>query len=90
MIDYEKCKFVEVGQGTLSLSKDEVFVDGHINNQAVTLSIPTANFPSLPFSPGKYVEIQHGADIYRCVLENGKLAMKFINMIKIFHELRTR
>ena len=25
--------------------------------------------------------------LYRCVLEDGKLVMKFINMVKIFYEL---
>lgn len=89
MIDYDKCKFVEVGHGILSLSKEHFLIDGQINEQAVNLSIPTANFPTLPFGPGKYLEIQHGSDIYRCVLDDGRLAMKFINMVKIFHELRT-
>lgn len=89
MIDYNKCKFAEVGHGTISLSKEHFLIEGLINEQAVNLSIPTANFPTLPFGPGKYLEIQHGSDIYRCVLEDGKLAMKFINMLKIFNELRT-
>ena len=31
--------------------------------------------------------IQNGKDIYRCVLEDGRLAMKFINMVKIYYEL---
>jgi hypothetical protein len=31
--------------------------------------------------------VQHGKDIYRCVLEDGRLSMKFINLIKINHEL---
>ena len=39
-----------------------------------------------PFSPGKHFEIQDGQMIYRCVLEDGKMVMKFINMLKIFYE----
>ena len=42
---------------------------------------------TLPFTPGKHLEVQNGNDIYRCVLEDGRLAMKFINMIKIFFDL---
>ncbi len=88
MIDYKKQKFVEVGQGILSLSKECFLIDGQIKEDAINLSIPITNFPSLPFSPGKYLEIQHGSDIYRCVLEDGQLAMKFVNMVKIFYELK--
>lgn len=87
MIDYAKKKFVEVGHGTVSLSKDHFQLDGFINDNAVNLVIPTANIPTLPFSPGKHLELQHGDQIYRCVLDDGKLVMKFINMIKIFFEL---
>lgn len=43
---------------------------------------------ALPFSPGKYMEIQDGQNIYRCVLEDGKPVMKFINMVKAFHEIK--
>lgn len=89
MIDYKKSKFVEVGHGTLSLTNEQFLIDGTINENEVTLSIPIANFPSLPFKPGKYLELQHGADIYRCVLEDGRLAMKYVNMVKIFYELKT-
>jgi len=88
MIDYNKSKFVEVGQGVLSLTKEHFQIDGKIHKNTVNLCIPIANFPSLPFGPGKYVEIQHGPDIYRCVLEDGRLAMKYINMVKIFYELK--
>ena len=87
VIDYEKRRFVEVGQGTLSLSDDGFLIEGVIHAQPVKMNISVANFPSLPFSPGKYLEVQHGKDIYRCVLNDGKLVMKFINMVKIFYEM---
>lgn len=88
MIDYKKHSFIEVGHGNVRLCKDHFSIDGQINNQAVNLRIPIANIPCLPFGPGKYLELQHGQDIYRCVLEDGRLVMKYINMIKIFFELR--
>ncbi|MBQ8813452.1 MAG: 1-acyl-sn-glycerol-3-phosphate acyltransferase [Lachnospiraceae bacterium] len=87
MIDYAKKRFVEVGHGTVSLCRDHFQLDGFINDNKVNLVIPTTNIPTLPFTPGKHLELQHGDQIYRCVLNDGKLVMKFINMIKIFFEL---
>ena len=49
--------------------------------------MPIGNVPTLPFSPGKHLEVQDGPDTYRCVLEDGKQVMKFINMVKVFYEL---
>lgn len=87
MIDYEKHAFVEVGKGTVSLCKQHFLIEGQIKGESVSLQIPITNIPCLPFDPGKYLEIQHGQDIYRCVLDDGRLVMKYINMIKIFYEL---
>lgn len=87
MIDYEKHSFIDVGHGLVSLSKDHFLIDGQLNGEKITLQIPIKNVPCLPFSPGKYLEIQNGQDIYRCVLNDGRLVMKYIHMIKIFFEL---
>lgn len=88
MIDSKKNKFTEVGSGTLHLSENGFVFSGQLNGQDTTLSVPIGGLPTLPFGPGKYLEIQHGPNIYRCVLDDGRLAMKFINMVKIFYELR--
>ncbi len=87
MIDYERKKFVEVGQGVLELTQEQFTIDAQIRGEKTVLTVPIAGVPSLPFTPGKFLEVQQGSDIYRCVLEDGKLVMKFINMIKIFYEL---
>lgn len=87
MIDYDKKKFLDVGHGTLSLNARQFTIDGVIREQPVSLAVSIAGVPTLPFKPGKYLEVQDGSDIYRCVLEDGRLVMKFINMVKIFHEL---
>ncbi len=87
MIDYKKHSFVEVGYGKVILSKQHFQIEGQIKGESVSLQIPITNIPCLPFDPGNYLEIQHGQDIYRCVLEDGKPVMKYINMIKIFYEL---
>jgi len=87
MIDKKKSKFVEVGRGVVTLSEKGFLISGQINGQTTDLTVPIANVPTLPFGPGKYLEVQHGRDIYRCVLEDGRQVMKFINMVKIYHEL---
>lgn len=80
-------KFAEVGQGELTLSREQFTIRGQIGGEAVELEIPITNLPTLPFSPGKYLEIQKGETIYRCVLDDGKQVMKLINMVKAFYEL---
>ena len=87
MIDYQKHKFTEVGHGTVSLCSDRFTLTGKLNGESFSREFSTAKFPTLPFSPGKFFEIQDGNDIYRCVLEDGRLAMKFINALKAFFEL---
>lgn len=88
MIDDKKHKFFKVGNASLTLNCTHFLISGTINDSPVELTIPIVSFASLPFSPGKYLEIQHGDNIYRCVLHDGRLTMKFINLVKIFYELR--
>ena len=90
MIDYDKKKFFEVGQGILRLNSQDFHFEGRIRGQDVTLTVPIAGVPTLPFKPGKNMDLQQGSDIYRCVLSDGRLVMKFINMVKIFHELGSK
>ncbi|MBR5615179.1 MAG: 1-acyl-sn-glycerol-3-phosphate acyltransferase [Clostridia bacterium] len=87
MIDEGKNKFVEVGQGRVTLNAEGFVLEGRIRDEDVHLEIPIVTFASLPFKPGKNFEVQHGSDIYRCVLADGRLAMKFIHMVKIYYEL---
>lgn len=87
MIDYKKHKFTEVGQGTLTLRHGAFHFLGIIDGEKADLTVSTDGLPTLPFSPGRHLEIQDGKKIYRCVLEDGKLVMKFINLVKIYYEL---
>ena len=89
MIPTDKHAFQQVGTGELILQKDHFRLRGTRNGEEIDLEVPTAALPSLPFSPGKYLELQHGSDIYRCVLTDGQMVMKFINMTKICHQLQT-
>lgn len=90
MIDPKKHKFIPVGEGALHLNWQGVRIEGTVNGQTVDLQVAAASLPSLPFSPGKHLEVQYGEDIYRCVFRDGRLVMKFINCIKILHELSVR
>lgn len=87
MIDDRKNKFVDAGQGVLTLQAEGFRLEGQLRGAKLDLPVAIGNVPALPFSPGKYLEIQHGGDIYRCLPENGKLVMKFINMLKCLYEL---
>ncbi|MBQ8351572.1 MAG: 1-acyl-sn-glycerol-3-phosphate acyltransferase [Clostridia bacterium] len=89
MIDEKKNKFVEVGRGEVSLTDSGFSLQGSIAGNPIDEQIPIATFCSLPFSPGRHFELQHGDVIYRCVPDDGRLVMKFINMVKIFYELNT-
>ena len=88
MLDYQKHKFVEVGSGTLSLTHEQFELDGEVSGKPLALTLSSTQFPTLPFVPGKYLELQSGDEIYRCVLADGRLVMKFINLLKANHALR--
>ena len=88
MIDPEKNRFVDVGQGTVTLDRKGFRLMGKIREKLVELKIPISSLPTLPFSPGKRFELQQGPVIYRCVLKDGRLAQKFIHMLKACYALR--
>jgi hypothetical protein len=89
MVSHQQKKFVDVGKGSIHLSREGFHICGSIDGDEVDFNVPVGGTPTLPFSPGKYLEIQHGSDIDRCVLNDGKLVMKFINMVNIFFELKS-
>ena len=86
MVDDKRHKFVEVGSGTVTLMPGKFLLEGTLGGAPICKEISVGNVPTLPFSPGRHLELQDGATIYRCVLEDGKLVMKFINLLKIFYE----
>ncbi len=88
IIDKARCKFCEVGSGILSLSEKLITLKGEINGEAVDLNAATASYPVLPFMPGRYIELQIKDKIYRCVPDDGRQVMKFINHLKAFYELK--
>lgn len=86
-IDHEKRKFVDIGRAKITLTQDSFIIDGTLNGEEQILEIPHLSFASIPFSPGKRIEIQNNKVTYRCILDDGKLAQKFVNMVKVFYEL---
>ncbi len=87
MIDPKKDRFVPIGDGAVTLTKDGFAFTGTLHNTPATLHMSITNIPTLPFSPGNYFEIQQGKHIYRMVLQDGKKAIQFIQTVKIFYEL---
>ena len=88
MINREKNSFEDVGQGTVTLDRKGFRLIGKIRDKLVELNIPITNIPTLPFSPGKRFELQQGPVIYRCVLKDGRMAQKFIHMLKACYALQ--
>lgn len=81
-----KHAFTAVGEGTVSIAEDGLRLCGKAQGQPIEVALAASQIPSLPFSPGKHIEIQDGDTIYRCVLKNGRLVMKLIHMLQTFHQ----
>ncbi len=86
-IDYKKHKYVTVGCANVTLTPEKFIIAGPINCKWQKIEIPISQFASLPFKPGCRIEIQHNKTTYRCILDDCKLAMKFVDMVKIYYEL---
>lgn len=87
LLNVAKKKFVDAGEGILHLSRGGFKFSGHLHGKDTALHIPIVNIPTIPFKPGKHIELQHGDTIYRCLMENSQLMMKYVNMVELFYEL---
>ncbi len=88
-INGKKNKFEDAGEGMLHLSGEGFLLEGTLKGEQFRLKLPVGNLPTLPFSPGKHLELQHGNEIYRCLPEDGRLVMKLINLVKIYYQLQS-
>ncbi len=77
-------KFVEIGKGILNITKSTLSLK---NENELDLNVSTVTFPSLPFKPGVYLEIQDGDNIYRCKPNDPRHVIKLVGALKIFHEI---
>ena len=84
-----KRKFETFGNATLTLSSENFVIKGILGDREEEIRVPIASFAALPYKPGKYIEIQDGDAIYRCLPTDGRVVIKFINMVKIFYEIST-
>ncbi len=87
---HEKRKYVNVGRAKITLTPEKFIIDGVINGEKALIEVPTTFFASIPFKPGRQIEIQHNKCTYRCVLDDGKLAMKFVNMVEKFYRMNDK
>lgn len=87
VVDGKKHKFVTAGRGVLTISQEELRLEGSIFGEEKQVVIPAGTVPTLPFTPGKHLELQEGSMIYRCLPEQSHLVMKFIHMLKVSYEL---
>ncbi len=86
MINYEKKKFLPVGQADVTLSADGFVLKGTLSGEEKELHLPIVNFASLPFKAGRYFEIQNEKNIYRCYPTDGRQVMKVIHMVRTYYQ----
>lgn len=84
-LDKNSHSFVEIGKGRLTLSREQLKLVSE--DAGLEIEQKPQRFPILPFVPGKQIDIQDGADVYRCFPDNPEIVMKFINSIKAIYEL---
>ena len=68
------------------MDADNFRIAGVVNGKNMDVSIPTASFASLPYKPGAYIEIQNGEQIFRCLPEDGREVIRFIDLLWVFHQ----
>ncbi|MCQ2555571.1 MAG: 1-acyl-sn-glycerol-3-phosphate acyltransferase [Clostridia bacterium] len=83
MVNKEKKKFESVGNGVVTLTKDCYSLKGTVNGEEISIELTPSLYPMLPYSPGKYFELQDKDTIYRLVLKNGRMVQKCVNTIKM-------
>jgi len=88
MIDRGEQKFRQAGTGVLTLTAEGFTIRGMLRGKPLEFAQSIAGIPTLPFKPGRHLEIQQGQEIYRCLPKEGRLVMKFINMVKGFYALK--
>ncbi len=88
-INEETKSFETVGSGTLTIDKEGLKLNGNISGKELDVKTAINEIPELPSSPGNYIELQHGDDIYRCKLKEGKYIVKYLHLLKIFYKKST-
>lgn len=87
LINFDRHRFEPAGQGKLSLTKEGFLLEGELRGEPLNKRVSIRTVPTLPFIPGKRLEVQDGEISYRAVFKDGREAMKWINTVKAFYEI---
>ena len=87
-VNHKKHKYLPVGDCLITLDKDKFTLSGVIGDKPISKEFSTSLYPTMPFSPGKYFELQDGTDVYRIELLDGKQTIKWAVALKIFYRLK--
>ena len=85
-INHKRHKYEKCGCANVTLTPEKFIISGAINCKYQKIEVPLTHFASLPFKPGCRIEIQQNKTTYRCVLDDGKLATKFVHAVEIFNQ----
>ena len=88
MIDEKAHKFVPVGRAVVTLGQNGFVLDGELRGEKAFMEVPIRTMPTVPYKPGKNFDLQNEQLIYRCVPDERRLVMKYVNMVKSFYRLR--
>ena len=86
-VNHKKHKFVHRGQGKVTITKQHLTLTGNVSGEEIEITLPTCAFPSMPFKPGRYLELQHESDIFRIFPTDGSRVMEYVNTVKAIHLL---
>lgn len=86
-LDPRRRKFVSAGEGTLLFTRGKCRFTGVLHGEPADFTVPLKMAPTIPFKPGRSIELQLGDTVYRCFFENKFLMPKAVNMVELFHEL---
>ncbi len=84
---YRGDRLVEVGEGVLSLDRNEYVYAGRIDDEQVILKFDPKNVPTLPSDLGRNVQIYEGYVIYQFVMDEVTLPTKFVIAGEFIHKL---
>jgi hypothetical protein len=80
-------RLVEVGKGTLILSKSGYVYEGTVDGKESRLTFDAKNVPTLPSDLGRNVQIYEGYLIYQFAMDEVTKPTKFVIAGEIIHRL---
>lgn len=87
---YKEKEFEDLGEGVVTLSKDEFKFEININGENKTFSFNQHMITQLPFDPGHRFEIPNEDCIFRLYPDNIKEVMDYVLVIDYLNDLREK